>query len=141
MQIDWDQHRSAWCVFTPREAFQGRELLPSSIPYIGTTVKLVALWKMDEADPYPGEWALGAVDRGSDVFGRVWVASGEASRAELDDLLLAKLPEVLEAAQKRHKVRNLIQSLRRRGHIRNVGSRGAPVWELGEAPLIAKPET
>lgn len=64
----------------------------------------------------------------------------QASRTELDDLLLSKLPEVLEAAQKRHKVRNLIQSLRRKGHIHNVGSRGAPVWELGESPLIAKPD-
>jgi ATP-dependent DNA helicase RecG len=64
----------------------------------------------------------------------------QASRTELDDLLLSKLPEVLDAAQKRHKVRNLIQSLRRNGHIHNVGSRGAPVWELGESPLIAKPD-
>ena len=63
-----------------------------------------------------------------------------ASRADLDELLLSKLPEVLEAAQKRHKVRNLIQSLRREGQIRNVGSRGAPVWELGETPPIAKPD-
>jgi len=63
-----------------------------------------------------------------------------ASRADLDELLLSKLPEVLEPAQKRHKVRNLIQSLRREGQIRNVGSRGAPVWELGEAPPIAKPD-
>lgn len=64
----------------------------------------------------------------------------QASRAELDELLLSKLPEVLEAAQKRHKVRNLIQSLRRKGQIHNVGSRGAPVWELGEVALIAKPD-
>ncbi len=63
-----------------------------------------------------------------------------ASRADLDELLLAKLPEVLEPVQKRHKVRNLIQSLRREGQIRNVGSRGTPVWELGETAPIAKPD-
>ncbi len=61
----------------------------------------------------------------------------KASRSELDELLLSKLPEVLDTAQKKHKVRNLIQSLRREGQIFNVGSRGTPVWVLGETPSIA----
>lgn len=55
-----------------------------------------------------------------------------ASRKELDELLLPKLSEVLTPEQKQHKVRNLIQSMRGRGAIRNAGSRGAPVWVLGD---------
>ncbi len=55
-----------------------------------------------------------------------------ASRKELDELLLPKLSEVLTPEQKRHKMRNLIQSLRSSGAIRNAGTRGAPVWILGD---------
>lgn len=32
---------------------------------------------MDEDDLYPGEWALGAADRQSDLLGRMWIASGD----------------------------------------------------------------
>jgi len=55
-----------------------------------------------------------------------------ASRKEMDELLFAKLPEVLTHDQKAHKVRNLLQSLRRGGVIRNAGSRSTPSWVLGE---------
>jgi ATP-dependent DNA helicase RecG len=56
----------------------------------------------------------------------------KASRKELDELLFSKLPEVLTEEQKEHKVRNLLQALRRGGFIRNAGSRATPIWILGE---------
>lgn len=52
----------------------------------------------------------------------------KASRKELDDLLLPKLPEVLDAAQKAHKIKNLLQALRRARLIENKGTRGEPDW-------------
>jgi len=55
-----------------------------------------------------------------------------ASRKELDELLIAKLSDVLTPEQKRHKVRNLIQSLRSKGAIRNIGKRNEPVWVLAD---------
>ena len=56
----------------------------------------------------------------------------KASRNELDELLFPKLPEVLTEEQKEHKVRNLLQALRRAGFIRNAGSRATPIWILGD---------
>lgn len=55
---------------------------------------------------------------------------GKASRKELDDLLLPKLPEVLSAQQKTHKVRNLLQAMRRAKEIERTGTRNAPEWRL-----------
>lgn len=62
----------------------------------------------------------------------------QANRQELDDLLLSKLSEVLAPAQKQHKVRNLIQSLRRDGAIQNAGSKRSPAWVLVGDEFIAK---
>lgn len=56
----------------------------------------------------------------------------KASRKEMDELLFPKLPEVLTREQKEHKVRNLLQVLRRGGIIRNGGSRSTPIWILGD---------
>jgi len=53
-----------------------------------------------------------------------------ASRKELDDLLLPKLPEVLDAEQKAHKIRNLLQAMRRADSIERRGSKSAPEWRL-----------
>lgn len=54
----------------------------------------------------------------------------KASRKELDDLLLPKLPEVLDPDQKAHKVRNLLQTMRRADLIKRHGSKNAPEWRL-----------
>lgn len=56
----------------------------------------------------------------------------QASRKELNELLLPKLSDVLDAAQKEHKVKNLLQTLRRARQIENKGTRGEPVWRLLE---------
>lgn len=55
---------------------------------------------------------------------------GEASRSEIDALLLDKLSDTLDTDQKRNKVRNLLQTLFREGTIRNAGSRRYSKWEL-----------
>jgi putative ATP-dependent DNA helicase len=57
---------------------------------------------------------------------------GEASRAEINKLLLDKLSDVLDAEQKEKKIANLLTKLRRAGRITNTGSRGQPTWKLAE---------
>ena len=57
---------------------------------------------------------------------------GQATRQEVNLLLLGKLSDALTAEQKEDKVGNLLTKLRRRGRIRNTGSRGSPVWQLAE---------
>jgi ATP-dependent DNA helicase RecG len=56
---------------------------------------------------------------------------GRATRQDVDALLLGKLPEVLDAAQKAHKVRNLLQAMRRDGLIHREGPKATGVWCLG----------
>lgn len=62
---------------------------------------------------------------------------GKASRAELDELLLPKLPDVLDDAQKANKVKNLLQGMRRAGLVHAVGPRSSAVWQLGPGPSDA----
>lgn len=57
---------------------------------------------------------------------------GQATRRDLEDLLLTKLPDVLDAAQKAHKVRNLLQAMRRGGLIHRAGPKATAVWRLGD---------
>lgn len=57
---------------------------------------------------------------------------GQATRKDLDELLLSKLPEVLEVAQKAHKIRNLLQSMRLDGLIHRTGPKMSAVWHLGK---------
>ncbi|MBE0506409.1 MAG: putative DNA binding domain-containing protein [Marinospirillum sp.] len=49
-----------------------------------------------------------------------------ARRSDIDRLLLDKLPDVLDANQKHHKVKNLMQSLKNQGLIENDGR----IWRL-----------
>lgn len=58
---------------------------------------------------------------------------GEATRVELNQLLLDKLSDALTEEQKYNKVSNLLGKLRRQGMIKNVGSDTAPRWQLSEA--------
>ncbi|TGY34284.1 transcriptional regulator [Microbacterium laevaniformans] len=55
---------------------------------------------------------------------------GHASRVDIDRLLLPQLSDALSAQQKRNKVKNLLAAMRRRGQIRNDGSRTLPNWVL-----------
>ncbi len=60
---------------------------------------------------------------------------GQATRRDMDDLLLAKLPEVLDPAQKAHKIRNLLQAMRRDDLIHRTGPKMSAVWHLGVGPI------
>lgn len=56
----------------------------------------------------------------------------QAKRAELDVLLIDKLPDILTAEQKQNKITNLIQALKKQKKIKKVNNsnRGA-IWALG----------
>lgn len=55
----------------------------------------------------------------------------QATRKDFDDLLTPKLPDVLDAAQKANKIRNLLQGMRRDAAIHPEGPRSATIWRLG----------
>ena len=57
---------------------------------------------------------------------------GEASRADINKLLLDKLSEALTEKQKGNKISSLLTKLRRQGTIVNTGSDTAPSWQLAE---------
>ena len=59
---------------------------------------------------------------------------GPVGRKELDQLLVPKLPDRLTDAQKRRKVHNLLQELRRSGSIVNRANRARPEWILSRTP-------
>jgi ATP-dependent DNA helicase RecG len=55
---------------------------------------------------------------------------GKATRADLDALVIAKLPDVLDGPQRTNKVKNLIQGMRRAQLIELRGKRPALFWHL-----------
>ena len=57
---------------------------------------------------------------------------GEASRSEIDKLLLNKLSDALVITQKTNKINNLITKWRRAGRIQNLGSDKGSRWVLPE---------
>ena len=57
---------------------------------------------------------------------------GQASRVEVNKLLLDKLSDALDEKQKVNKISNLLTKLRRRGLIENQGSDHVPRWVLAE---------
>lgn len=56
----------------------------------------------------------------------------QASRAEIDSLLLGRLSDALGDDQKRSKISNLLTNLRRSGKIVNRGSRKESTWQRAE---------
>jgi len=54
--------------------------------------------------------------------------SGNANRREIEELLENKLPDVLTPEQKRDKVKNLIQKMKREGSIEKIGHRKGAKW-------------
>ncbi|MEK7394593.1 MAG: ATP-binding protein, partial [Fibrobacterota bacterium] len=61
---------------------------------------------------------------------------GQATRKEVDELLLSKLPEILDPYQKANRIRNLLQAMRYENLIENVGPRAAPRWVLKTGALL-----
>jgi ATP-dependent DNA helicase RecG len=66
---------------------------------------------------------------------------GQATRQDLDNLILPKLPDVLDADQKQNKLRNLLQAMRRAELIQRDGTRAAPIWRPGHRSGIANRRT
>lgn len=59
------------------------------------------------------------------------VKNGQATKAEIDGLLLDKLPAILDEHQQRNKIRNLIYALsKKEQRIENQGTNRYPVWKL-----------
>ena len=88
-----------------------------------------------------GQQAQYVLDKGFEKdFYLMWVLKrvrmGDCRRAELERLLLGKLPEVLSADQKRNKVKNLLAEMSRKALITADGKRGpGAVWRLLQAGL------
>jgi len=57
---------------------------------------------------------------------------GPVGRNKIDELMLDKLPEVLNYKQKKNKIHNLLYELSRDGVILNTGSRIRPKWKIAE---------
>lgn len=77
---EWDYFSVRSVTFRPRPTYDGREMKPGMKELEGRELTVKTLWQMGEDDPYPGEWALGAADRGA-VFPEMpdvlWIASGD----------------------------------------------------------------
>ena len=55
---------------------------------------------------------------------------GSASKEDIDNLIVDKLPDALDKKQKENKVRNLVYSLsKRKNFIRNEGTNRKPIWK------------
>lgn len=53
---------------------------------------------------------------------------GEGQRSDFEGLLLDKLPDVLDIDQKKNKVKNILQSMRRNGLIETEGK----IWRMSK---------
>jgi ATP-dependent DNA helicase RecG len=58
------------------------------------------------------------------------VKYGEASRKEIDDLLMDKLSEILTHDEKKKRIENLLQDMSRKDKtIKNEGTKRNPKWK------------
>lgn len=53
---------------------------------------------------------------------------GTAKRADIEKLLVDKLPDVLNTRQKAHKIQNLLQAMKKQGIIEPKGKR----WQMSK---------
>jgi ATP-dependent DNA helicase RecG len=61
-----------------------------------------------------------------------------ATRGELEKALLDRMPAVLDEQQKRNRLKNLLQEMRRDGHIRSAGRGKAATWDWAKPALAPK---
>jgi len=70
-----------------RETFEGHGLKPNVDRLDGKKLRLGILWTQDDADPYPGELALGPVDIAGrvlfDTAGILWLSSGDTENGSV----------------------------------------------------------
>lgn len=84
MTFNWEQYRSipVRCKITMRETYNGNRIKPECLPLQGKELNLVSLWKMDNEDPYPGEYALTTPNSCRELYelgGITWIASGDVT--------------------------------------------------------------
>lgn len=76
--FEQEQHR---CRITPRLTYNGRELKPACIVIADEEHVFDVLWKQDDGDPYPGEWAMRPADEATArrfaSLGMSWLSSGD----------------------------------------------------------------
>jgi ATP-dependent DNA helicase RecG len=60
----------------------------------------------------------------------------QATRKEVDDLLMSKLPEILNQDQKANKIRNMLQAMRNENLIERTGPKATPLWVLKTGALL-----
>lgn len=65
-----------------------------------------------------------------DLVERYLQANGQAQRSDLDRLLKDKLSDLLSEKQKKDKVRNLLQRMRRDGRVVSEGRTQSTIWRL-----------
>lgn len=85
--MDWEEHKFGTGVkvtFAPRAEHSGRAVMPELAQHAGRMLHVRPLWLMGEADPYPGEWALGHADGKSDLLGLDWIASGDVREPNVE---------------------------------------------------------
>jgi ATP-dependent DNA helicase RecG len=60
---------------------------------------------------------------------------GEAKREDIDKLLVDKLSDALDEKQKVHRIKNLLQEMRREGAIKKSGAEAGPgaIWKLSKS--------
>ena len=63
---------------------------------------------------------------------------GQASRDDIGKLLLRKISDALDEAQKSNKISTLLSNLRRADKIKNVGSKKTPQWVLSGDAVVQK---
>lgn len=63
---------------------------------------------------------------------------GAATRSEIDELVMDKLPDFLNSTQKKNKVGNLLAKMRRDGLIENQGSDKIPKWDRSNTLTCSK---
>ena len=88
--IDWNQHRytddsPVRCVYAPRATYRGRLLTPAAAKIAGKEMLLQAMWRCEDGENYPGEFALEGADAATKDLLRsanlAWVASGDVAPA------------------------------------------------------------
>ena len=55
---------------------------------------------------------------------------GSATRKDINELLMDKLPDILTGRQKETKIRNMIHEMSQTSKIKNEGSKKNPKWTL-----------
>ncbi len=55
---------------------------------------------------------------------------GSATRKEIDELILNKLPEYMDVKQKRSKIHNIMSEMAKKNRIKNMGSKSKSKWVI-----------